>query len=121
MGWKLPFISRERFEDERARCLKLEAEVERLQRILIPDAHSREEAPPKHIRENLRLTEGTDFATILPIPGKVTIAKVINEANRAAMERSKTQGALGISEELATAAAQRPIVTPFRKKAVNGN
>lgn len=117
---RFPFVSRERFDDERARCLKLEHEVERLRELLSPAL--RATPPPPEIRtvEKITLTEGTDFATIMPA-GRPTLAHITSEANKAALERAKTPGAAGIAHELAEFAAKRPVLTRSAPKAVNGD
>jgi len=124
------FVSRERFDDERARCLKLESELERLRELLIPGL--RQPAPPAAPVEvaPIILTEGTDFETIQPISGRPTIAQIVGSANRAAIERAKTPGAAGIAHELAEQ-MKRPVVTMIKPqqppkteeppKAVNGD
>ena len=92
---KLPFVSRERFDDERARCEKLEAELAELRKLLIPGlAPQVKPLIPK-------MDVNTDLSTVQPIPGRATIAMVTSAANRAAFTRSQTPGAKPLSQEVA--------------------
>jgi hypothetical protein len=123
------FVSRERFEDERRRCEKLEAELERLRELLIPGLRAPTPAAAPVEVPMLTLTEGTDFEDIQPISGRPTIAQIVGSANRAALERTRTPGAAGIAHELAEQ-MRRPVVTMIKPqqppkteepKAVNGD
>jgi hypothetical protein len=127
---KFWFVSRERFEDERHRCEKLEAELDRLRELLIPGL--RQPVPPPAPAEvaPIVLTEGTDFETIQPISGRPTIAQIVGKANRAALDRTKVPGDTGIAQELAEQ-MRKPVVTVIKPqqpprtedqpKAVNGD
>ena len=92
---KLPFVSRERFEDEVKRSEKLEAECERLRALLIPGLRESQPAP-----EKMKLDLNTDLSKIQPVPGKPTIANVTAQANQAALTRSKTPGSKPLSQEV---------------------
>jgi hypothetical protein len=99
---KWPWVSRDRYEDERERSRRLEGELERLREILIPQL--RPAVAP------LVLTENTDFSKVQPIAGKPTIANVMADANRAAFKASQTPGAKGIARELAESQQKRAVV-----------
>jgi hypothetical protein len=107
---KWPFVSRERFEDERARNEELKAEIRQLREVLIPQLRQAPAATPL-------LAENSDLSKIQPIPGKPTLAVVIAAANKAAYDRSRTIGARSITEDLAEAQAHMARL----KREVNGN
>ena len=100
---KWPWVSRDRYDEERARTLKLETELKELREILIPQLRP---APPPPIV----LTENTDFSKVQPIPGKVTLAMVTAEANKAAFKRAQTPGSKGIAQELAESQKIKAVV-----------
>jgi hypothetical protein len=107
----LPWVSRERFNEERARREKAEADLEAL-RLKFLDYLERHPAalPP--------IGEDTDLSRIQPIAGKPTIAMVTAKANLDAFKRATTPGSKGIAQELEENQAKmyRPI-----KAAANGN
>lgn len=106
---KLPWVSRERFEEEKERSRKLEDELKHLREILIPQL--RPAVAP------LTLTENTDFSKVQPIPGRPTIANVMADANREAYSRARVPGAKSVSVELAESHAAMSRI----KAVVNGN
>jgi len=91
---KLPWVSRERYEEAQEHSRKLEAELDRLREILIPQLRA---APPAPTIVGL----DTDLSKIQPIAGRPTLAVVMADANREAYRRAQTTGAKGIAEELA--------------------
>lgn len=88
---KLPFVSRERFDDERKRAEKAEASLEEI-RAQFLDYIDRHRVAP------LTLGEDTDLGRVQPINGRPTIANVISEANTAAYRAA--QGGRSLAEEL---------------------
>ena len=92
---KLPWVSRERFDEERERNQKLEAELNRLRELLIPQLRT----PPAASAESI-IGMDTDLSKIQPIAGKVTLSMVTSAANREAYKRSQTAGAKSVAEEL---------------------
>jgi len=89
---KLPFVSRERFEDEKARADKFEA------------LYLKSLAPPVNATapEALMPPKDAPLEAWQPIPGKPTIMSVINKANHDAAARASDPNAkLSVSEELA--------------------
>jgi hypothetical protein len=81
---RFPFVSRERFDEERTRAQKAEEALESMRQKFL-DYLQREPAP-------LALDENTDLSTIQPIGGRPTIANVIGIANRDAFKASQTGG-----------------------------
>jgi hypothetical protein len=104
---KFPFVSRERFDEERARALKAEKELEEMRAKFLAFLES--EPTPA-------IGDGTDLGKIQPIAGRPTIANVIAYANTEAFRRAQTPGARGVSEDLALARAKLTTI----KKAANG-
>ena len=104
-----PFVSRERFDEERARAVKAETALDELRQKFLDYIQNQQTAPV--------IGEDTDLSKIQPIPGKPTIANVIAFANVAAFKRSQVEGAKGIAEELAEA-QQR--LTNIKRKANGG-
>jgi len=92
---KLPWVSRERYDEAKEAIARLHAELKELREILIPQL--RETPVP------MTLTENTDFSKVQPIPGKPTLSVVMAEANKAAFDRARVPGARSITEELAEA------------------
>lgn len=89
---RFPFVSRERFEDEKARADKFEALY---LKSLAPLVNAAAPAP---------LLPPTDapLEAWQPIPGKPTIMTVINKANHDAAARAKDPNAkLSVAQELA--------------------
>ena len=115
---KFWFVSRERFEDERKRCAKLEAEIERLHELLIPGLRA---PTPEPAVETLQIGENTDLSKIVPIQGKPTIAFIMGKANQAAALAAQIPGAKGIARELAERARPAVAAAPAPPKAVNGD
>jgi hypothetical protein len=108
---KLPFVSRERFEQEQCRSQKLEAELEKLREILIPQLRA---APADALLKSI--TADADLSKIQPIQGKPTIALVMADANREAYRRAQVPGAKGVAEELAEKAQGL-----MQRRAANGD
>ena|SRR5271157_334066 len=92
---KLPWVSRERFEDERERSRKLEEELVKLRELLIPQLRTAPAAPAATL-----IGMDTDLSKIQPISGKPTLAVVMADANREAYRRAMSPGAKSVSEEL---------------------
>lgn len=99
---RLPFVSRERFEEEKWRADKLLIENRDLQLQVM----------------ELKIAAATTFDRSAPveawqpIPGKPTIAIVTAEANKAALRAAETPGAKGVAQELMekqTAHFRRPL------------
>ena len=86
----LPFVSRERYDEAKARIAELETRVKELTAFII----ERSNKPQPFAMDE-------DLSKVQPIPGKPTIAAVISEANRSAFQRAQTAGAKSVSEELA--------------------
>lgn len=95
---KLPFVSRERFDDERARAVKAETALEQAKDDLETLRGKFLEYIDKHRIAPLVLNEETDLGNVQPIRGRPTIANVISEANTAAYTSAKT--GKSIAEEL---------------------
>ena len=90
MRW-FPFISRERFEELKERCERLEQENRILQADLIAAKIEAKLTPPSAAGRDLNWQ---------PIPGKPTIVSVMGEANRAAYSAAQTPGAKGVAREM---------------------
>ena len=111
---RFPFVSRDRFEDERKRAERAEAKVESLEQQLLAALRP---VPVSPLRtEPLVLTEDTDLSTVLPIQGKPTLASITAQANKAARDRVKAPGSPSIAMELYQEAAKKPVL-----KAANGD
>jgi hypothetical protein len=108
MRW-WPFVSRDRFDDERARAVKAETALEALRVKFLEYIEHQQTLPV--------IGEDTDLSKIQPIAGRPTIANVISFANAGAYKRAQTYGAKGVSEELAEAQDR---MTKIKRK-VNGN
>lgn len=92
---RLPFVSRERLEEQQRRCEKLEIEVRELLLLALPGLRPQLEMAP--------LTPETDLSGVVPISGRPTLAIITANANRAAQQRAKQIGSMPISQELAEA------------------
>ena len=88
-----PFVSRERFDEERARALKAEDALEAL-RLKFLDYLERHPAALPVIGED------TDLGKIQPIAGRPTIANVISFANQSAFAAAQVPGAKGAAAQL---------------------
>lgn len=94
----LPFVSRERFEDERARAVKAETALAVSESALESLREKFLDYIDKHRIQPLVLDEETDLGKVQPIRGRPTIANVISEANTAAYVSAKSGHSL--AEEL---------------------
>lgn len=90
---KLPWVSRERFDEERARAQKAEEALEAM-RAKFLDYLERHPAALPVIGEN------TDLGKIQPIAGRPTIANVISFANQSAFAAAQVPGAKGVAAQL---------------------
>lgn len=88
-----PFVSRERFDEERARAVKAEDALEVL-RLKFLEYLERHPATP------LTIGEDTNLGLIQPIQGRATIANVIEIANRDAYKAAQVPGAKGIADQV---------------------
>ena len=88
-----PFVSRERFDEERARALKAEDALEAL-RVKFLDYLERHPAALPVIGED------TDLGKIQPITGRPTIANVISFANQSAFTAAQVPGAKGVAAQI---------------------
>ena len=89
---RLPFVSRERFDEERARAVKAEADLEAMREKFLAYLQTASVAPV--------IGENTDLSTIQPIAGRPTIANVIAIANRDAYKAAQVPGAKGVAAQL---------------------
>ena len=89
---RLPFVSRERFDEERARVVKAEADLEAMREKFLAYLQTAPVAPV--------IGENTDLSTIQPIAGRPTIANVIAIANRDAYKAAQVPGAKGVAAQL---------------------
>jgi hypothetical protein len=101
---KLPFVSRERFDEkaaeverERARADKIQEDLDAL-RTKFLDYIDRHRVAP------LTIGEDTDLGSIQPIAGRPTIANVISDANSAAYRAA--QNGKSITREIEEASAK---------------
>ncbi len=105
MRW--PFVSRERFDEERARAVKAETALDELREKFL-DYIANQTAVPV-------IGEATDLSKIQPISGRPTIANVIATANIEAYKRAQA-GGKPLSQEVAEAQAKMSNL----KRQVNG-
>ena len=89
---RLPVVSRERFDEERARAVKAEADLEAMREKFLAYLQTASVAPV--------IGENTDLSTIQPIAGRPTIANVIAIANRDAYKAAQVPGAKGVAAQL---------------------
>lgn len=90
---RLPFVSRERFEEAQARIKELEDKNNVLTERLILSAE-------KSKSSGIDLSED-DLSKIKPIAGRPTIASIQAEANTAAYRNAQTPGAKSLAVQLA--------------------
>lgn len=107
---KLPWVSRERFDEERARAVKAEAALEELRQKFLDYIQNQQIAAPV-------IGDGTDLSKIQPISGRQTIANIIDVANRDAYKAAQIPGAKGIAQQLEEARSKMNRI----KAAANGN
>ena len=101
---KLPFVSRDRFDEKVA-----ELECERVRTKDAQDALDTMRAKfldyiEKHRIQPLTINDDTDLAKVQPIAGRPTIGNVISEANSAAYRAAQT--GKSITKEIEQAAAK---------------
>jgi hypothetical protein len=107
MPW--PFVSRERFDEERVRREKAESDLEVLREKFLDYLERHPAALPV-------IGADTDLSKIQPISGRPTIANVIATANRDAYAAAQVPGAKGIAAQLEEARTKLFKI----KKAANG-
>jgi hypothetical protein len=90
---KLPFVSRERFDEERARRQKAESELDAMRDKFL--AYIESQSAPAPV-----IGADTDLSKITPINGRPTIANVIATANRDAYKASQIPGAKSVAAQL---------------------
>ncbi len=107
---KLPWVSRERFDEERARAVKAETALEELRQKFLDYIQSQQVA-------STVIGENADLSKIQPIAGRPTIANIIDIANRDAYKIAQTPGAKSVVEQLDEARSKMNRT----KAAANGN
>jgi len=107
---KIPWVSRERFDEERARAVKAETALEDLRQKFLDYIQNQQSAAPV-------IGENTDLSKIQPIAGRPTIANIIDIANRDAYKIAQIPGAESVTEQLAKARDRMNRT----KAAANGN
>ena len=90
---KFPWVSRERFEEERSRAQKAESDLEALRAKFLDYLERHPAALPVIGAE-------TDLSKIQPISGRPTIANVIGFANQSAYAAAQVPGAKGVAAQL---------------------
>ena len=93
---KLPWVSRERLEEQQARCEKLENEVREMMLLLLPGLRAPQPADIPKIGPD------TDLSKVHIIPGRETIATLRSRATLAAEKRAR-EGGTPIPQELVDA------------------
>ncbi len=106
----LPFVSRERFEEEHKRAQKAEDALEAL-RVKFLDYLERHPAAMPVIGAE------TDLSKIQPISGRPTIANVIGFANQSAFAAAQVPGAKGVAAQIEEA---RQKITRVKREANGG-
>jgi hypothetical protein len=89
---RLPFVSRERFDESQKRIADLEAQLKQAAADLLA-------AKIEAATVGMRVPSDVD-PMMQPIPGRPTIATITAAANKAAEDRAKIPGAKGIADEL---------------------
>jgi hypothetical protein len=89
---QLPFVSRERFNDERARAVKAETALVESQNALEEMRQKFLDYIERHRIEPLKISEDTDLGSVQPIGGRPTIANVISYANAGAYKAAASGG-----------------------------
>lgn len=105
---KLPWVSRERFDEERSRAIKAEDALEAMREKFLAYLQATPTMP--------MIGENTDLGKVQPISGRPTIANVIDVANRDAYDRAR-MGGKSVTEELKEARSRMNRT----KAAANGN
>jgi hypothetical protein len=90
---RFPWVSRERFDEERSRAVKAEADLEALRAKFLDYLERHPAALPVIGAE-------TDLSKIQPISGRPTIANVIGFANQSAYAAAQVPGAKGVAAQL---------------------
>jgi hypothetical protein len=90
---KLPWVSRERFDEERSRAVKAEEALEAMRAKFLDYLE-------RHPASSMIIGEDTDLGKIQPIAGRPTIANVIAIANRDAYKAAQVPGAKGVAAQL---------------------
>ena len=90
---RFPWVSRERFNEERSRAQKAEADLEALRAKFLDYLERHPAALPVIGAE-------TDLSKIQPISGRPTIANVIGFANQSAYAAAQVPGAKGVAAQL---------------------
>jgi len=90
---RFPWVSRERFNEERTRAQKAEDALEALRTKFLDYLERHPAALPVIGAE-------TDLSKIQPIQGRPTIANVIGFANQSAYAAAQVPGAKGVAAQL---------------------
>ena len=90
---RFPWVSRERFDEERSRAQKAETDLEALRTKFLDYLERHPAALPVIGAE-------TDLSKIQPIQGRPTIANVIGFANQSAYAAAQVPGAKGVAAQL---------------------
>jgi len=112
---QFPFVSRERFNDERQRAVKAEAALVEAQAALETMRQKFLDYIERHRIEPLKLDEKTDLGSVQPIAGRPTIANVISFANEGAY-KAAVSGGESVARQLERERAKLMDI----KKAANG-